>query len=200
MKRAFAVVCLVAVCSSACSIRPEAAPNDLPAERSAAFGEAATGDEAAGENRVFLLAPADSNEPLRLRSVLRDVPPTASAVLGSLFSGPNDSERESQLDTAIPADVELLSTRTVGGVLTIDVTDVFDDLNTDGLRLAVAQIVITATEIENVQSVRLRVDGEPRVWPTGNGELTARALTPYDYPGLVESTQPSFPAIPSQNS
>jgi len=196
MRRSVTLLFLVATICSACSIRTETAPNDLPAERSAVFGDTPTGDEAAGENRIFLLAPADSNQPLRLRSVLRDVPASAPAVLGSLFAGPNATEREGQLDTAIPAEVELLSARTVGGVLTIDMTDVFDDLNTDGLRLAVAQIVTTATEIDNVQSVLLRVDGERRVWPTGNGELTDRALTPYDYPGLVESTQPPFPAIP----
>ncbi len=64
-------------------------------------------------------------------------------------------------------------------------------------RLAVAQIVSTATDIEGVGSVQLRIDGVPRVWPLGNGELTDRPLTQYDYPGLVESSQPAFPAIPS---
>jgi hypothetical protein len=45
--------------------------------------------------------------------------------------------------------------------------------------------------------VQLRIDGQERVWPLGNGELTDRPLTRYDYPGLVESSQPAFPAIPS---
>jgi len=200
MRRLFSLVCLVAVIVSSCSIRPEASPSDLPAERGAAFGEPDTGDEAAGENRIFLLAPTSSDEPQRLRSVLRDVTASAPAVINSLFAGPNATERDDQIDTAIPADIELHSARSVGGVLTVDVTDVFDDLTTDGLRLAVAQIVITSTEIDNVQSVVLRVDGQPQLWPTGNNELTGRALTSYDYPGLVESTQPPFPAIPSQNS
>ena len=118
-------------------------------------------------------------------------------MLESLFAGPNADERDAQLDTAIPADVELLDARPVGQVLTVDVNDVFDDLTPDGLRLAVAQIVSTATDIDGVQSVQLRIDGEPRVWPLGNGELTDRPLTQYDYPGLVESSQPAFPAIPS---
>jgi len=200
VKRLLGLVCLGALVASACSIRPEASPDDLPEERSAVFGEPATGDEAAGENRIFLLGPTGSNEPQRLRSVLRDVTASAPAVLNSLFAGPNAAERDGQIDTAIPTDIELHSARTVGGVLTVDMTDVFDDLTTDGLRLAVAQIVITATEIDNVQSVVLRVDGEPQLWPTGNNELTSRPLTPFDYPGLVESTQPPFPAIPSQRS
>jgi hypothetical protein len=189
------IVALIALVG--CSIQPEAAPNDLPDERANVFGEPATGDEAAGTNRIYLLAPADVDAPQRLRSAQRDVPTAPVSVLESLFAGPNADERESGLDTAIPADVDLVAARTVGQVLTVDLNDVFDDLTPDGLRLAVAQIVSTATDIDGVQSVQLRIDGEPRVWPLGNGELTDRPLTRYDYPGLVESSQPAFPAIPS---
>lgn len=189
------IVALIALVG--CSIQPEAAPNDLPDERANVFGEPATGDEAAGTNRIYLLAPPDVDAPQRLRSAQRDVPTAPVSVLESLFAGPNADEREGGLDTAIPADVDLVAARTVGQVLTVDLNDVFDDLTPDGLRLAVAQIVSTATDIDGVQSVQLRIDGEPRVWPLGNGELTDRPLTRYDYPGLVESSQPAFPAIPS---
>jgi spore germination protein GerM len=91
----------------------------------------------------------------------------------------------------------LLSTRSIGQVLTIDVTDVFGELTPEALRLATAQIVVTADEVEGVNAVRIRIDGEQRAWPVGNGELTDAALTVYDYPGLVESSQPALPAIPS---
>jgi spore germination protein GerM len=181
-----------------CSIRQDAGPTDLPADRADVFGDPATGDVAAGTNRIYLLAPTDPEEPQRLRSVQRDVENTPAAVLESLFAGPNAAERGEQLDTAIPADVQLLgSPRQIGPLLTIDLNDAFGELTPDGLRLAVAQIVSTATDIDGVDAVQLRLDGEPRVWPLGNGELTERPLTPYDYPGLVESTQPAFPAIPS---
>ena len=196
MRRMLAMVAVAGVVTG-CSIQPDASPNDLPAERAEVFGEAATGDEAAGTNRVYLLAPTDPEAPQRLRSVQRDVPTAPASVLASLFAGPNASERAAQLDTAIPADVELLAARPVGQVLAVDLNDAFDDLTSDGLRLAVAQIVSTATDIDGVQSVQLRIDGEPRVWPRGNGELTDRPLTKYDYPGLLESSQPAFPAIPS---
>lgn len=189
------VVALTA--TAGCSIQPNASPNDLPAERAEVFGDPATGDVAAGSNRIYLLAPTDPEAPQRLRSVQREGPPTPEPVLASLFAGPNASERDAQLDTAIPANVELLGARPVGPVLTVDLNDAFDELTPDGLRLAVAQIVSTATEIDGVQSVQLRIDGEPRVWPLGNGELTDRPLTRYDYPGLIESSQPAFPAIPS---
>lgn len=197
MRRVVALTLIALAAFAGCSIQPEASPNDLPDEVANVFGEPATGDEAAGTNRIYLLAPPDVEAPQRLRSVQRDVLPAAESVLESLFAGPNADERDAQLDTAIPADVELLDARPVGQVLTVDLNDVFDDLTPDGLRLAVAQIVSTATDIDGVRSVQLRVEGEKRVWPLGNGELTDRPLTQYDYPGLVESSQPAFPAIPS---
>ena len=199
--RLVAVLLALVAVVSACAIQPESAPNDLSEERTAVFGEPATGDEAAGTQRIYLLAPPDPQQPQRLRSVSRDVPTGASAVLGSLFAGPNAEERDAQLDTAIPSDVELIGTpRPIGQVLTVDMNDVFGDLTPDGLRLAVAQIVTTATDIDGVRAVELRSDGTPRVWPLGNGELTDRPLTAYDYPGLVESTQPAFPGVPTPDA
>jgi spore germination protein GerM len=189
----------LAVTIAGCSIQPDASPSDVPQEQASIFGDRETGDAAAGSNIVYLLAPSEPEGPQRLRSVSRDVPAAPGAVLSSLFAGPNEIERDEQLDTAIPSDLELLSARTVGQILTVDVVDAFGELTTDGLRFAVAQIVSTATGIEGVQAVQLRIDGEPRVWPLGNGELTDRPLTVYDYPGLIESTQPAFPAIPSAN-
>lgn len=197
MRQVVASTLIALAVLAGCSIQPEASPNDLPDEVANVFGEPATGDEAAGTNRIYLLAPPDVDAPQRLRSVQRDVAPAAESVLESLFAGPNADERDAQLDTAIPADVELLDVRPVGQVLTVDLNDVFDDLTPEGLRLAVAQIVSTATDIDGVQSVQLRVEGQRRVWPLGSGELTDRPLTQYDYPGLVESSQPDFPAIPS---
>ncbi len=198
MRRAFSSMIAAALLFAGCSIQPDASPNDLPAERAEVFGDVETGDEAAGSNRIYLLAPTDPEEAPRIRSVQRAVPTTPQSILASLFAGPNAAERDTLLDTAIPADVELLADpRPVGEVLTLDLNDAFDELTPDGLRLAVAQIVSTATDINGVESVQLRIDGEPRVWPLGNGELTDRPLTRFDYPGLVESSQPPFPAIPS---
>jgi spore germination protein GerM len=188
---------LILATITACSIQPEASPRDVPQEQRDVFANRETGDEAAGSNTIYLLVPSDPDEPQRLRSVSRDVPTTPASILRSLFAGPNTDERDERLDTAIPAGLELLSTRTVGQVLTVDVVDAFDELTADGLRFAVAQIVSTADGIEGVRAVQLQIDGEPRVWPLGNGELTDRPLTVYDYPGIIESTQPAYPAIPS---
>lgn len=195
--RPLVLAVLLAASVASCAIEPEKVPNPLSAERGAVFGDPATGDEATGSQRIYLLSPADPDEPPRLRSVPRDVSTNPAAVLQTLFAGPNATELDEQLETAIPAGVELLSARTVGEILSVDLGAGFGELTTDGLRLAVAQIVTTATSLDRVRAVQLRIEGEPRVWPLGNGELTDRPLTVYDYPGLVESSQPAFPTIPT---
>lgn len=199
--RGSALVVALALCggslASACGIDADSGPRDIPDDQSVEVDLVVTGDASAGTSRVYLLAPSDPDEPPRLRAVPRDVPNDADELLASLFSGPNADEQEQQFGTALPRDIELLSTRTVGRVLTVDVTDVFGELTTGALRLAIAQIVVTASEIDGVDAVRVRVDGVTQVLPAGDGELTELPVTVYDYPGLVDSTQPVRPAIPS---
>lgn len=191
------LIALAVASSAGCGIDSDSSPRDIPDEQLVEFAVEVSGDEAVGTSRVYLLAPSDPDEPPRLRAVSRDVANDADDLLTSLFSGPNTEEQEQQLGTALPREIELLSARTVGRVLTIDVTDVFGELTTGALRLAIGQIVVTASEIDGVEAVRVRVGGVTQVWPAGDGELTELPLTVYDYPGLVESTQPPLPAIPS---
>jgi len=95
---------LLVVAIAGCSIQPDASPSDVPQEQSAIFGDRDTGDVAAGSNIVYLLSPSDPEGPQQLRSVSRDVPAAAGAVLNSLFAGPNEEERDEQLETAIPSE------------------------------------------------------------------------------------------------
>jgi hypothetical protein len=182
----------------ACAIQEDASPQVISPEDRGNFGVVEpTGEPAEGANRIFLLSPTDPGEQQQLRAVQRDVPGSASALLSSLIAGPNTDEQAERLSTAIPPDLELLDVRPVGRVLTVDVNDALGDLTAEALRLAVAQIVTTGSELDNVDSVRLRVDGEDQAWPLGDGGLESRSLTVYDYPGLVESSQPALPSVPT---
>ncbi len=181
-----------------CAIQPDASPRNIPDEEQGSFGaDEATGGEAAGSSLIFLLAPQSAAAPQLLRSVMRDVPPQTPAVLRALFDGPNTTELGDDLDSAIPTELVLNSARLVGRTTVVDINDGLDQLDAVDLRNAVAQIVMTATAIDGVDSVRIRVNGEDRVWPRGDGELTKDALSPYDFPGTVESTQPSYPSLSS---
>lgn len=200
VRRFLAVAVLLSTVGAACTIQPDDEAQPIPLRERGPFGATATGDEAAGTNRIFLQAPTRGEQETQLRSVLRDVPNNAEAILQSLIAGPNSAEREAGLTTLLPEGLELLGARLRARTLTVDVNDVFRELTPDTLRLAVAQIVATADEIDGVENVRLQIDGESQGWPLGDGQNTDRLLTLYDYPGVVESSQPAYPAIPTVNA
>jgi len=186
-----AATCLVAV---GCGVSEDAEPRDLPIENVAQRTEV-SGDEATGVNRIYLIAQSD--EQTLLRSVARGAETTPRALLDSLLAGPNADELDEGLFSAIPPELEVLSDQTVGSVLTIDINDALSVLTSETLTDALAQIVATTTELDSVQRVRLRVNGENRAWPTGDGRLSADPLSLYDYPNLIETTQPALPSLPS---
>jgi len=188
---------VIALAGSACSVREDAAPRIIPAEQRNDVNEIATGEEAEGASRIYLLSPVGTEEQIQLRSVPRNEAVSPADLLASLLRGANEAETSAGLSTAIPANLEIKSARTVGTRLTIDINDAFNELSDDGLRQALAQLVATAGEISQVQQVRLRVDGENQGWPTGDGVITDRPLSIYDYPGFLETSQPAFPSLPA---
>jgi spore germination protein GerM len=183
----------------ACAIQPDSSPRDipeddrLPLEPIAPDGGATEGSS----YRVFLVTDEDDDGEAALQHVLRDVdPPSPRAVLDELFKGPSAEEFEAGFRTALDT-FTLNSAQRAARTLNVDVSSEILELPQPTLELAVAQIVFTASELEEIRDVRLRVDGEPQAWPDGRGELQTDTLTVYDYPDLVPSTQPAFPAIPS---
>ena len=196
--RRLARALVAAITIAACAIQPDAGPRDIPADdQLAALRNEASDDIAEGTNRIYLLTPPEAEQRQQLRSVQRAVGDDADDLLESLFAGPNEDELEQQLGTAIPPGIESFDTRAVGRVLTIDIEgEPFVELTADALSLALAQIVATASELDGVRRVRLRVDGEIQAWPTGNGELSQNPLSVFDYPGVLETSQPPFPAVP----
>lgn len=195
--RLIALLAVLTIAAS-CSISEDGAPRDIPQDRIVGFGAGATGDVAAGASRIYLLTPPTEDEQRRLRAVPR-VAETGGPeeLLGSLFAGPNAEEVEGSLGTALPTEIVLLSARRVGTRLTVDIDNSLEELSDDGVRLALAQIVATASEIDGVTGVRIQVDGVNQTWPTGDGRLVDEALSVYDYPGYLESSQPPFPALPA---
>ena len=182
---------------TACSVREDAQPRIIPAEQRTDFDDIATGDEAEGASRIYLLRPVVADEQIQLRSVARNEAISPAELLASLLSGANDGETAARLEHGDP-DATSRSTppgRSASASRSTSTTH-SSELSDDGLRQALAQIVATATEIDQVQQVRLRVDGENQGWPTGDGEVTDRPLTIFDYPGFLETSQPDFPALP----
>lgn len=198
MRRLLLIVVLLSL--GACAIQVDETARPVPERERGQFGTQESGDVAAGSNRIFLLAPQSGDAEARLRSVRRDVVSDPEEIFRSLIAGPNDAERDNGLASFLPDGIELQSARLRGRTLTVSVNDVFDGLTPEAFRLAVAQLVATANEIDGVQNLLLQIDGANSSWPLGDGQNTDRRLTIYDYPGLVESSQPPYPAIPTANS
>ena len=194
--RRFAALLVVATAVTGCGVQPDAAPRDLPEEeRTIAVDVGPSGSDASGANRIFLVAPGEER---LLRSVPRRAA-TRAELIDILLDGPNDDELASQYSSYIPASTELISARTQGQVLTINLSGGIAELSGQNLAQAVAQIVYTAAELDGIEAVQLRVDDEELSWPKANGETTSDPLRIYDYPNLVITAQPEFPTVPAQS-
>ena len=195
-----AAVALTGVALNACGISSDDGPRNVPPadqEQLRVATDRRARGAATGTARVYLLAPEGAGQSHVLQAVARDVSENAPEVIGALLAGPNAEELVGQFRTALPTGLQLLSATRRGGVLQVDVSQELGELSGEALVAAVAQIVFTASELDGVQSVKILIDGADQQWPAGNGELQSVPLTVYDYPGLVLSSQPAYPAIPT---
>jgi len=203
LRRAFAGSVIAAVIAG-CGISPDTAPRDIDLAPSDEVGRVSGGQVASGEGQVFLVTQdGGGGVPSRLVAVDRDVDAEArrgdpSSVLAALLAGPNRAEREDEVTTLLPTDLEVVTvSNRPGGVVVIDLTEPFGELTGQTLVLALAQLVHTVSEVGGVNGVGITVEGENRSWPDVNGRQQTDALTVFDFPGLVRSSQPAFPAVPS---
>jgi hypothetical protein len=178
--------------ASGCGIQTDSAPRDVPPENRARLSGVSVGGVASGAERIYLVGPGDDR---LLRSVPRD-PSAPDKLIDLLFLGPNTDERNAGLATNIPTSAGVLSIDTQGSKMVLDVSDDLLTVTGDALVHALAQIVYTASEIEGIESVEIRVDGDRQAWPTSD-RPTLEPLTLYDYPGIARSAQPSYPSVPS---
>ncbi len=197
--RSLVAVGLLVIAVSSCSIDAESAPRDIATrdrfDLRANFDQAA--GAATGSGRIYLLSPEIIGQPRTLQSVARDVGNTPADVIRALFEGPNIDELQALLRSAIPPGTRLLDASQAGGQLVVNVSSELQQLTGDALINGVAQIVLTASQITGVSAVSIAVDGVPQQWPAASGELQSEPLTRYDFPGLVISSQPAFPSVPS---
>ena len=152
-----------------------------------------------GSELVYFLSAEGTNQRRFLRAVKGNFGTTPAERISTLLAGPTLQQVNGQLQTALPVGTQLHSALVRrDGVLVVDITDQILTLSGTALTEAVAQIVYTSAELNNVTGVLLRVDGDDRQWPSGEGSQVRRVLTTYDYPGLLESSQPDFPALPPE--
>ncbi|MGY1609260.1 GerMN domain-containing protein [Geodermatophilus sp. SYSU D00700] len=135
--------------------------------------------------RVYLLGADDALVP-RARAVTGSTRENRlERLLDDLADGPTALEQDQQLSTALPPDVELSVADVAGGTATVDISGTTDAPSGWASRLAVAQLVLTATSVPGVDDVLLTIDGQPVEAPLPSGALTTEALTPADYAPLL---------------
>ena len=187
-------VALVALLLGACGIQSDSAPRNVPdGERALDNSSTSRGTDASGADRIYLAAPGDDR---RLRSVTRDAA-SPQDLIKILLLGPNDDEKAAQFTSFIPPTTELISARAQGQFLILDLSEEITELTPQSLMQAIAQIVYTATEIDGIEAVQLKVNDQQLSWPKPNGDTTTDPLRIYDYPNFVQTAQPAYPAVPA---
>ena len=129
--------------------------------------------------RVYLV----DNLSGRLVEVSRPVPAPATVgrALQTLLEGPTEDELARGLSSSIAGSTQLLGVEgPAAGVVTVDLSDL-SGIAGEGQRVALAQVVFTATAAPDVQAVLFKFDGEPSEAPNAEGESTAEPLRREDF-------------------
>jgi hypothetical protein len=106
-------------------------------------------------------------------------------LLAQLSAGPTADERDDELTTALPPGAELSVVGVEGDTVTVDLTGPGEAPSGLQSRLAVAQIVLTATSLPEIRAVLLTSDGDPLEAPLPTGELTTAPLEADDFNSLL---------------
>ena len=101
---------------------------------------------------MFFLTGADTQDNERLQEVGRDVAALPTPLLSALLKGLTPEDRDRRLQTAIPAETQLIETNLeADGTLDVNVSNAFFDAKGASQTRAVAQIVYTATGLPQVK-------------------------------------------------
>jgi len=169
---------------------PSASPGTSPAASAGPTTAPSTSPAATTTVRIYLLQPDPAGGDAHLVPVLRTVPATravATAAVRELLAGPASDERG--LLTMIPAGSQLLGITIDGSVATVDLTGAFESGGGSASMFGrLAQLIYTVTQFPTVDTVRLRLDGQPVESIGGEGVIIGAGL------GRTDSTY-NLPAI-----
>jgi hypothetical protein len=117
---------------------------------------------------IYLLS---STGGLVSRQRVVQVPAPLKSVLTALFAGPDQSEAQLFIGTAIPTDVSVIGVRTEDSVVTVNLNGAFGQIIGSNTELAVAQVVATvvAQSGSNSTGVIFEIDGEQTEVPVASG-------------------------------
>ncbi|WP_117001066.1 GerMN domain-containing protein [Desertimonas flava] len=188
----------LAVVAAGCAIDKDSAPRNVPDDRReelrAPPQQLAPGGSS-GDDRIFLVV-SDTG---RLRTSQRETDGSPQELMESLFEGATAEDQDNGLRSVLDP-FEFRSATVQDNVVTVDVDVDPRVLSGSELRLAVAQIVYTASQLlpDATAEVVIKLDGGNSEWPDGAGNQTGEPLTIFDFYPLAESAQPAYPSRPSR--
>lgn len=185
-RRGLAVVAVVVVAgcgvpndTESRALAPESVPFDLLAPSTTTTtrpSPPAVVDEPAS---VYLV----DNDSGQLVEVKRPVPapPSVRRALEELLQGPTETELARGLSSSIPSSTGLLDVQgPSAGIVTVDLSDL-SGIAGAGQRMALAQVVFTATAADDVDSVLFEFEGQPSEVPNAAGQSTSEPLRREDF-------------------
>lgn len=109
------------------------------------------------------------------RAVANEV--NASIALSELLRGPTESERATDIRSAIVDTTAVIDASVVGGVAIVRLARAFRELPARDQLLAIGQLVLTMTDVRGVGLARFVIDGERVAVPQPDGVATAQDVT-----------------------
>lgn len=103
-----------------------------------------------------------------------------------LASGPTDDEDELGLRSVLTDPAQVVGADVEDGVASIELAEDFGVATPSEQRLAIAQLVCTATRTPGVGQVAFTLGGTTLAVPTGDGALTEEPVSVDDYSDFVE--------------
>lgn len=172
------VLGVLAIAAAACGVPQDPAPRVLDAsvlpEELAQPSTTTTSTEAPVPRQAVYLYFVDG-EALGA-PVERDLATPAGpiAALEALIAGPTEEEATDGLTSVIPVETVILTSDLTNGVLRMDLAaGALEQIEGELQRLAIAQLVYTATEIPGIDWLWVLIEGEPRALPTDEGDVEA---------------------------
>lgn len=204
MRLRAALLVLVALTLGGCGVGNDSAPRALSADGvpfSLLGTSSTTTTPAPAVDRTPVSLFLVDNESGLLVEVERSVaaPSSVEVAIRELLRGPTEDELARGLRSSLPRSTELLGVQgPTGGLITIDLNDL-TAIGGQGQRLALAQIVFTATAVPEVDRVIFEFEGEASEVPDGQGESTAEPLTRGDF-AIFDPSATTIPAPPPEQA
>lgn len=113
------------------------------------------------------------------------IPVEAGAVAGFLVEGIDPTQKGSGLRTSIPTGTRVLTVDDENGVVRVNLSRDFAAVGGEEELLAVAQVVLTLTDLDDVGAVAFELEGVATDVPLPNGALSDDPVGADDYRPLI---------------